>query len=144
MHRLLFVILSCLAAGCGATRAADKANDTARWQGTWKLVSATSNGQTETANLKWIVSGDHYNICINGNTGSDPYMIKLDPSKKQIDVFHHDTPKGTYGGSYKGIYEIKGDSLKVCYDGKGQRYPQSFDAGPGSGQLLYQFQREQR
>ena len=144
MRRLAIAILSCLVAGCIATSAADKADDAAKWQGTWKMVSATSNGQTETGDVQWVVSGDHYNIRIRGNTGSDPYTITLDSSKKHVDVFHHETPKGTYGGSYMGIYEIKGDSLKVCYDGKGQQYPKSFDASPGSGQILYQLQRDRQ
>jgi hypothetical protein len=42
----------------------------------------------------------------------------------------------------KGIYQISGDSLTVCYDLTGQRYPTSFDAKPGSRQVLYHFRRE--
>ena len=45
------------------------------------------------------------------------------------------------GSGSKGIYEITGDSLKVCYDLKGQRYPKSFDVGPGSVQAVYEFRR---
>ena len=103
-----------------------------------------ANGESQSGDVQWIVSSDHYNIRLDGNTGTDPYPFQLDPSHKRIDVHHHDTPKGTWGGHLKGIYEIKGDSLKVCYDLKGQQYPQSFDAGQGSGQVLYQFQRERR
>lgn len=144
MRRFGLVVVTCLLAGCGMSRAADKANDHQSWQGTWTLVSATSNGETETANAQWIVEGDHYNLCLDGKTHNDPYNFKLDPSQKRIDVFHHETPKGSWGGSYKGIYELKGDSLKVCYDGKGQRYPKTFEAGRGSGQILYQLKREGR
>jgi len=71
------------------------------------------------------------------------YEITLDPKQKRIDVFHHETPKGTWGGSLKGIYEIQGNTLKVCYDLKGRRYPKSFEAGRGSGQVVYTFQRVQ-
>jgi uncharacterized protein (TIGR03067 family) len=155
MRRLALILFIGLLTGCGASRATDKraraadkntqvtdkTDDTRNWQGTWKLISATSNGETETADAQWIVDGDHYNVRLNGHTHTDPYVIKLDSSHKHIDAFHHETPKGTWGGSYKGIYELKGDSLKVCYDGKGQRYPTSFDAGPGSGQILYVLQR---
>ena len=142
MHRLGFILFACLLAGCSVNHAAaTEADDARAWQGTWKLVACTANGESEMADLQWIVSGDHYNIRLKGHTGEDPYTIKLDPKQKQIDVFHHETPKGTWGGSLKGIYEIKGNSLKVCYDLKGQRYPKSFEAGRGSGQVVYQFQR---
>ena len=158
MGRLTLILVTLLIAGCGAAHATDnraqsseKASpatdtkeDTRNLQGTWQLISATSNGETETADAQWIINGDHYNIRLNGHTHQDPYSFKLDPRQKHIDVFHHETPKGTWGGSYKGIYELKGDSLKVCYDGKGQRYPKSFEAGQGSGQILYQLQRERR
>jgi uncharacterized protein (TIGR03067 family) len=106
------------------------------------MVSCTWNGEPQPGNMRWIVQGDYYLIQIDGLTHSDHYPFTLDASQKHIDVNHHDTPEGTYGGKLKGIYEITGDSLKVCYDLKGQRYPKSFDAGPGSGQAVYEFRRE--
>ncbi len=136
----LAVCLICLS----VARAADKTNDTQSWQGTWNMISCTWNGEPQNGNVQWVVEGDHYTISIDRKSGHDPYTFKLDANKKQIDVFHHDTPKGTFGGSLKGIYEISGNTLKVCYDLKGQRYPKSFEAGPGSGQVIYQFQREKR
>ena len=105
MRRLGFIHFACLLAVCGVNHAAaTEADDTRAWQGTWKLVSCMANGESQTADMKWIVNGDRL----------------------------------------KGIYEIQGNSLKVCYDLKGQRYPKSFDAGRGSAQVLYQFQRERR
>jgi uncharacterized protein (TIGR03067 family) len=92
--------------------------------------------------MQWVVEGDHYTIRLEGQSHVDLYPFKLDASQKHIDVNHHDTPKGTYGGKLKGIYEITADSLRVCYDLTGSRYPKSFDARPGSRQVLYQFQRE--
>lgn len=137
-----FLLFLGLLAGCGTNPAASEADDTRAWQGTWKLVSCVSNGESEKGDMQCVVDGDHYTIRVNGKSGGDPYTFQLDPKQKHIDVFHHDTPEGTYGGRLKGIYEIQGDSLKVCYDLKGQRYPQSFDAGRGSGQAVFQFQRE--
>jgi uncharacterized protein (TIGR03067 family) len=136
------VILGCLIASCRAVSSADSADDIKKWQGTWKLTSCTYDGEPQTADMEWIVDGDHYTIRLNGQSNVDPYMFKLDASRKQIDVFHHETPAGTYGGSLKGIYEISGDSLTVCYDLTDQRYPESFDAKRGSRQVLYQFRRE--
>jgi uncharacterized protein (TIGR03067 family) len=142
MRRLGFILFACLLAGCGGNQAANEADDTRAWQGTWKLVSCTANGESQMADMQWIVNGDRYTIRLDQKSGGDPYPFKLDAKQKHIDVNHHDTPKGTYGGQLKGIYEVQGNSLKVCYDLKGQRYPKSFDAGRGSGQVLYQFQRQ--
>jgi len=33
------VLLACLLASCGAISAADSADDTKKWQGSWKLVA---------------------------------------------------------------------------------------------------------
>jgi uncharacterized protein (TIGR03067 family) len=136
------VLLGCLLVGCRGLSAAGSGDDLKEWQGTWKLVSATYDGAPQMADMEWIVDGDHYNIRMNGRTGEDPYMIKLDASSKRIDVFHHDTPPGTYGGKLKGIFEIGGDSLTVCYDLTEQGYPTLFDAPRGSRRVLYKFRRE--
>ena len=143
--RLVALILgSCLLAGCGMTHAATPAQETASIQGTWKMTACITNGQSEPGNVAWIVDGDHYTIRIDGKQHTDPYNFTLDAAKKQIDVFHHETPKGTYGGSLKGIYELKGDSLKVCYDLTGQNYPKSFDASRTSRRVIFEFKREQK
>src|SRR6266481_4386034 len=83
-----------------------------------------------------------YTIRLDGVSNQDPYMIKLNASQKQVDVFHHWTPPGTSGGKLKGIYEVSSDSLTVCYDLTDQAYPKSFEAKRGSRQVLYQFRRE--
>ena len=141
MHRLGLILSACLLAGCGVSHAATDADDSRAWQGTWKMVSCTHNGEPQSGDVQWIVKNDRYTIRLSGKTGTDPHVMTLDAKQKHIDVFHHDTPKGTWGGSFKGIYEIQGNTLKVCYDLKGQRYPKSFEAGRGSSQVLYTFQR---
>jgi uncharacterized protein (TIGR03067 family) len=143
MRRLVFlVLLGSLLGGCRFVSSADSAQDTQQWQGSWKLVDATYDGAPQLADMEWIVDGDQYTIRLNQQAHQDPYVFKLDASRKQLDVLHHETPAGTYGGTLKGIYRIGGDSLTVCYDLTGRQYPQSFDAKPGSRQVLYQFRRE--
>ena len=136
------LLLGCLLAGCRTVSTADSADDAKNWQGTWKLVASTYDGEPQIADMEWIVDGDRYTIRLNHQSHEDPYMFKLDASRKQIDVTHHETPAGTYGGKVKGIYEISSDSLIVCYDLTGQQYPTSFDAKRGSRRVLYQFRRE--
>ncbi len=56
------VLLGCLLAGCEVISAADSGDDTKKWQGTWKLVAYTYDGEPQMADMEWIVDGDHYNI----------------------------------------------------------------------------------
>src|SRR5262245_13336277 len=142
MRYLAIILLTSVLAGCGIAPAADKIDDAKSWQGTWNMVSCTWNGQPQPEKVQWIVEGDHYNIRLDDVLDTDPYSFTLDPAKKRIDVFHHYTPSGSWGGSWKGIYELKGNSLKVCYELKGQRYPNSFDASFGWGRVIYEFERQ--
>ena len=138
----LVVFLGVWLAGCGAAQDTRSADDAALWQGKWTMVSCLWNGQPQPGDVQWIVEGDYYRIRLNQQTHNDHYPFTLDPAHKRIDVNHHDTPPGTYGGKFKGIYEVTKDSLRVCYDLTGSKYPSSFDAGPGSKQAIYEFRRE--
>src|SRR5271163_2542308 len=115
------LLLGCLSAACRSDSTAESADATKNWQGTWKLVAATYDGEPQTADMEWIVNGDRYTIRLNEQLHEDPNVFKLDASRKHIDVFHHEAPPGTYGGQVKGIYEVTSDSLTVCYDLTGQR-----------------------
>ena len=128
-----------VAAGCRA----DPVEDARQWQGTWKLVSATWNGEPQKGDVRWLVEADRYTVRLSG-TDAEHNTFKLDPCEKHIDVFHHEVPKRTYGGSLKGVYEINGDRLRVCYDPTARQYPRSLEAGVGSRLVSYEFQRESR
>lgn len=133
-----FLGLLALCLSLSACKSGDSpAPDLSAWQGTWTLVSVTNEGESQTHDLQWVVDGDQYRIKMDGQLHSDPYKITLDPSHGRIDVFHHDTPAGTYGGKLKGIYKISGDTLTVSFDLTGSVYPDSFDAPPGSKRAVY-------
>jgi len=136
------VLVSLLFVACNAPREADSSDDLRAWQGTWKLVSSTYDGEPQMADMLWVVDGDQYRTRYNQHLDEVPITFKLDASRKHIDATHHETPKGTYGGKLKGIYKISGNSLTVCYDLTGNQYPKSFDAKRGSHQVLYEFQRQ--
>jgi hypothetical protein len=89
------LVLVCLLAGCKAFSTAD---DTKKFQGTWKLVGATYDGGPQMADMEWIVDGDRYTIRLDGQQHRDPYMFKLDASRKQIDANR---------GSRRLIYEFR-------------------------------------
>jgi uncharacterized protein (TIGR03067 family) len=141
MRVFCLALLCAVLTGCAGPLTGGS-SDQEKWQGTWKLVSATESGEPRSGDLEWVVDGDHYNIVLDQLRHTDPYNLKLDPRHNRVDVFHHETPPGTYGGKLKGIYKVSADSLAICFDLTGSYYPDSFDAGPGSRRVIYQFQRE--
>jgi len=136
---VVFLMLSLV--GCNTVLPSSSSDDMKALQGTWTLVAATENGASQAADMQWIVDGDAYTVRYNGQTDPTPVKITLDASRKRIDAVHHETPAGTYGGKFKGIYELGGNTLRICYDLTGASYPSSFDAGPGSHRVIYVFRR---
>jgi uncharacterized protein (TIGR03067 family) len=135
MKALTALVLCLILTSCRS--AANPAADLNAWQGTWTLVTVVNDGESETHDLQWVVKGNEYHIRLDGQLNSDPYFITLDPSRGRVDLFHHDTPPGTYGGKMKGIYKISGDTLTVSYDLTGTNHPDSFDAPPGSRRAVF-------
>jgi len=142
MRILAILLLSGMVVACETPRVADSSEDLKAWQGTWRMVSATYDGEPQAGDMVWIVHGDEYRTRDQQHVDEVPVKITLDASQAHIDAFHHETPKGTYGGKLKGIYKVSRDSLTVCYDLTDSYYPTSFDAKRGSRRVLYQFRRQ--
>jgi len=143
MTRLAWVALLALSlVGCDQVLPGSSADDMKALQGTWTLIVATEDGAPQTGDMQWLVEGDAYRVRYNQKLDTTPVKITLDAARKRIDAVHHDTPPGTYGGKLKGIYELNGNSLRVCYDLTGANYPSSFDAGRGSRRVIYEFRRQ--
>jgi uncharacterized protein (TIGR03067 family) len=140
--RISLVALFCVVgftAPCGSgTLADDKADlekEVRKFQGTWTFESSETGGMTLPADeLKALIltfEGDKHTV----KKGDEVVQVgtqKLDPSKspKTIDVTMTEGPnKGTV---MLGIYEIDGDTLKVCFDLQGRKRPTEFKSAPGS------------
>jgi uncharacterized protein (TIGR03067 family) len=146
----LIALLTCALAGCNevsktavANCKTDPSAHLKSWQGAWKLVSAIWNGEPQRGDVRWLIDADSYTVRRNGKD-AEHNTFKLDACQKHIDVFHHNVPKGTYGGSLKGVYEIESDRLRVTYDPTARQYPKSLSAAPGSKLMFYEFRRESR
>jgi len=126
------------ASGVTGVRADDKADiekETRKFQGTWNIESSVTGGTEVPADqLKGflvIFEGDKHTL----KSGDQVFQVgtqKIDPSKspKTIDVTMTEGPsKGTV---MLGIYEIDGDTLKVCFDPTGKKRPTEFKSEAGS------------
>jgi len=104
-------------------------------------LKAEYNGRDIEENAKeytWDFRGDQYTINHNNNF-AELWHVGLNSGKKPklIDGKHDLT-----GHKMMGIYELDGDSLKVCYDMTGFGRPDSFKTTPGSRRVCYYFERK--
>lgn len=138
--RISLVVLCCAigfaVSGGPGTEAADKATkELKKFQGTWNIESSEAGGQQlPAADLKEFVvtyEGDKHTVK-KGDQVVQVGTQKLDPSQspKAIDVTMIEGPNK--GAVMLGIYEISGDTLKVCFDAAGKTRPTEFKSAPGS------------
>ncbi len=134
----LFCALGLVVSGGTSTRADDKADvekDLKKFHGVWTFESVEAAGKkASAADFKGVTvtfTGDKYTV----KKGDDVIQVgrqKLDPSQspKAIDVTI--TEGLNKGAVLLGIYEIDGDTLKVCFDEEGKKRPTEFKSAPGS------------
>src|SRR5262249_17050280 len=121
-------------AGLGAGKA-DPVKELRRFQGDWTFESSIADGKEIPAgDLKGLVltfEGDKHTV----KKGAEVIQVgtqKIDPTKRPrtIDVTMTEGP--SKGAMMLGIYEIDGDTLRVCFDSQGKRRPTEFGSGSGS------------
>lgn len=126
---------SLVGSGALADNKADLEKETKKFQGDWTFESSQTGGKEIPAGeLKGIVvifEGDKHTV----KKGDEVLQVgtqKLDPSKspKAMDVTITEGP--SKGAIMLGIYEIDGDTLKVCFDPQGKKRPTEFKSPPGS------------
>jgi uncharacterized protein (TIGR03067 family) len=134
----LFCVVGFAALGRSGTPADDRAElekEVRKFQGTWTFESSETGGRALSAeDLKGLIltfEGDKHTV----KKGDEVIQVgtqKLDPSRspKTIDVTMTEGPsKGTL---MLGIYELDGDTLKVCFDPEGKKRPTEFKSAAGS------------
>ncbi len=140
-----------LVLACGFLMGADPEDavkkELARFEGVWSfaLVEVDGKKQPEVPfeTNKFIVSKDGSYIIVQGPRITRG-TITLDATKtpKHYDVTITNGP--SKGVSSTGIYEIDGDSLKVCLPFRGKERPDALVSKPGSGLLVWTFKREKQ
>ena len=134
---LWVVVLAALAAG-GALQGGggkDAGEDVLKKiQGTWKFVSQEVEGKPRTkeelAKQTITFDGDKWTVRRDGKV-IQAGTHKFDPDKKPPQVDAVVTEGEDKGNTMLGIYELKGDTLKVCFDPKGKERPADFTSKAG-------------
>jgi uncharacterized protein (TIGR03067 family) len=140
--RIVLLTLLCtfvLTASGGAGARADVEKELKKLQGTWTFEYVETGGKeipaTEFAGMTVTFEGDRYTVK-KGDAVIQTASLKLDPSRspKALDVKVAEGPNK--GAVILGIYEIGGDTLKVCFDPAGKRRPTQLKSASGSQTLV--------
>jgi uncharacterized protein (TIGR03067 family) len=103
-------------------------------QGTWQFISQEMDGKPrpaeEVKKIKITFTDDKWSVRMEGKE-IQAGTHKFDPSKKPVQVDAMVTEGEGKGGTMLGIFELKGDTIKVCFDPQGKERPTSFTAKAG-------------
>ncbi len=124
----------------------DPKDELKKLEGTWTMVSGEKDGkpvaeQTIKA-AKLVIKGDQHDVKI----GDEGYKgtHKIDPSKKPKTIDATDTDGPFKGKTVHGIYELDGDTFKVCFAKPGEDRPKEFSTKSGTGHILHVWKREKK
>jgi uncharacterized protein (TIGR03067 family) len=113
-------------------------------QGIWKLSAGEAEGKALSAKQlkdgKLVIKGERYTVTL-ADRGTVKGVEKLDPTKKPklIDIMDSSGPNK--GKTCLGIYELKGDELRVAFAPPGKPRPTEFTTAPDSGQWMHVWTR---
>jgi len=121
-----------------------RADDLKAMEGKWKIEKAEAGGkEIESDDLKSVlltITGERYEVLVKDKT--DAGTLKLDESQKPKTMDSTDTEGEDVGKVVKAIYEISGDTMRVCYALDGGERPTEFATKPDTALLLITCKRE--
>jgi uncharacterized protein (TIGR03067 family) len=141
------VLASC---GLGLRAAGDDGpaaagGELAKFQGTWRLVSAESDGvRTPEETVRKItvtIRGNTHTVRLGDRVLAHDVGFAIDPTTSPKSVTDTIAEGPQKGQQIRGIYELDGDTLRSCVAAPGAERPTRFAAGAGSGHTLRVFKK---
>src|ERR1039457_3353469 len=124
--------------------AADSLNDAKAVPGSWVPATAELAGQPMAeAVLKSIsLKLDHgkYEVFVGGNPDRGTYIIDSASKPKSMTITGTEGPN--HGKTFPAIYELKADTLRICYDLSGAKRPTEFKTVAGTRLYLVTYNRK--
>jgi uncharacterized protein (TIGR03067 family) len=130
----------------GLLLAADAKDDLKKLEGTWTMVSGEKDGKKFSADVvkgaKLVFKGDTHDVKVGDDIFKGTH--KLDPSKKPAAIDAMDTEGAFKGKTTLGIYDLEGDTFKVCFSAPGKDRPKEFSTTAGTGHILHVWKKEKK
>jgi uncharacterized protein (TIGR03067 family) len=119
----------------------------AQIEGDWVMVSAERDGRTPPKNLisdaKRICKGDVTTVLVNGQLFMKA-TFSVDPTKSPKTMDYRVTEGRNQGMNQLGIYELEGDTWKICLADPGRPRPTDFVTRGKTGHTLGIWKRERK
>lgn len=108
-------------------------------KGTWKFVSIEVDGMKlpddATADTQLVLDGDKFTLIESGTASKGTFTVDVTKKPKTIDAVFIEGPEK--GKKCLGIYELEGDTYKVCIGMPGVKdRPKEFATKKDSGHVL--------
>ena len=113
-------------------------------QGTWRPVTAELAGQPmpeavlKTISLK--LDSGKYEVFVGEHPDKGTYALDVATTPKGMTVTGTEGPNK--GKTFPCIYELRGDTLRICYDLSGAKRPTEFKSIPGTKLYLVTYARK--
>ena len=146
MIRLVFVSAFLVVAVTVPLRAGDAKEDLKAMEGEWTPTTGEVGGKPfpdeVLKTIKLFLKDDSYTVTVGEMT--DRGTVKLDASKtpKTLDIIGTEGPNK--GKTFAAIYELSGDTLKVCYNLSGIERPTEFKTKEGTQHFLVTYKRAKK
>jgi uncharacterized protein (TIGR03067 family) len=115
-----------------------KANDLEKLQGTWTITTLEMDGQRMPAGMLGeatiTIAGARFTTTGMGAAYGGRVEVDANASPRQIDLVFTSGPPA--GMTNPAIYELDGDTMRLCISTRGARRPKTFAAPAGSGYAL--------
>ena len=142
MKRILYICLT--VAASLAAFAADPPDDAKAVQGSWTPTKAELGGQPMTdAILKSIslkLENGKYEVSVGGAPDRGTYTLDSTSKPKSMTITGTEGPN--HGKTFPAIYELKGGTLRICYDLSGAKHPTEFKSLAGTRLYLVTYNRK--
>ena len=139
------IVCICLTVAASLTAfAAGPPDDAKAVQGNWKPVTAELAGQPmagavlKTISLK--LDNGKYEVFVGTEPDRGTYTLDLSTQPKGMTINGTEGPN--QGRTFPCIYELKGDTLRICYDLSGAKRPTEFKTLAGTKLYLVTYARK--
>lgn len=143
MRRILFVLaILILWLPVNACRDVEK-EENKMVEGTWVPVDAELGGQkfpdVVLKTMKLTINDGNYTVNVGEQIDKGTVKIESTTTPKAMDITGTEGPN--QGKTLPAIYELKGDTLRICYDLEGKQRPTEFKTAMGTQQFLVNYKR---